>query len=63
MKQPHDTRVGRQGFTRNPEQIQTITADEGYDWDELRTLLREANVRPVIEHREFYPLDVAHNAR
>lgn len=63
MKQPHDTRVGRQVLTRNLDRLQTITADKGYDWDNLREALREADVRPVIKHREFSPLDIAHNAR
>lgn len=63
MKQPHDTHVGRQGLTRNLDQLQTITADKGYDWDDLREELRESDVRPLITHREFFPLDMAHNAR
>ncbi|QRY22490.1 IS5 family transposase [Halobacterium sp. GSL-19] len=63
MKQPHDTHVGRQVLTRNLNQLQTITADKGYDWDDLREELREGDVRPVIKPREFYPLDLAHNAR
>jgi IS5 family transposase len=63
MKQPHDTHVGRQVLTRNLNRLQTVTADKGYDWDDLREELREADVRPVIKHREFSPLDGAHNAR
>lgn len=63
MKQPHDTRVGRQVLTRNLDRLQTVTADKGYDWNDLREELREADVRPVIKHREFSPLDMAHNAR
>ncbi|GAB3680567.1 hypothetical protein GCM10028857_03460 [Salinarchaeum chitinilyticum] len=50
-------------LSRNPDQVETITADKGYDWDELRGKLREADVRPVIKHREFSSLDAAHNAR
>lgn len=63
MKQPYDTQVGRQVLTRNLDRLQIVTADKGYDWDDLRKELREAEVRPVIKHREFYPLDTAHNAR
>jgi len=63
MKQPHDTQVGRQVLTRNLNRLQIVTADKGYDWDDLREELREADVRPVIKHREFSPLDMAHNAR
>ncbi|WP_123622863.1 IS5 family transposase [Halorubrum sp. CSM-61] len=62
-RQPHDTHVGRQVLTRNLSHLQTVTADKGYDWDDLRQELREADIRPVIKHREFSPLDVAHNAR
>lgn len=63
MKQPHDTQIGWQVLTRNLDQLETVVADKGYDWDALRQKLREAGVRPVIKHREFYPLDMAHNAR
>lgn len=50
-------------LTRNLDQLQTISADKGYDWDALRYRLRNADVRPVIRHREFTRLDVAHNIR
>jgi IS5 family transposase len=63
MKRPHDTQIGEQLLKRNLDQVETITADKGYDWDELRGKLREAGVRPVIKHREFSSLDAAHNAR
>ena len=63
MTQPHDTHIRRQVLSRNLNQLQTITADKGYDWDNLREELREAGVRPVIKHREFSPLDIVHNAR
>jgi IS5 family transposase len=63
MKQPHDTQVGWQVLTRNLEKLEIVVADKGYDWDALRQELRSANGRPVIKHREFYPLDKAHNAR
>lgn len=60
---PHDTQIGWQVLTRNLDRIETITADKGYDWADLRTKLREHNVRPLIKHREFDILDKAHNAR
>lgn len=60
---PHDTQIGRQVLRRNTHRISTITADKGYDWDDLRSLLRDNDVRPVIKHREFDSLDAAHNAR
>jgi len=60
---PHDTKIGWQVLRRNLRQISTITADKGYDWADLRTMLRDHGVRPVIKHREFDSLDKAHNAR
>lgn len=63
MKQPHDSQIGWQVLTRNLDQLNTIVADKGYDWDDLRHKLRENGVRPVIKHKEFYGLDKAHNAR
>jgi IS5 family transposase len=63
MKRPHDTQIGEQVLRRNLDQVETITADKGYDWDELRHKLRKEGVRPVIKHREFSSLDAAHNAR
>jgi len=63
MSRPHDTQIGWQVLQRNTELIHTLTGDKGYDWDALRAMLREQSVRPVIKHREFDSLDVAHNAR
>jgi IS5 family transposase len=63
MNLPHDTQVAWQVLTRNLEQLGTVVADKGFDWDELRHMLREEGIRPVIKHREFYSLDAAHNAR
>jgi IS5 family transposase len=60
---PHDTKIGWQVLKRNVGGISTITADKGYDWDDLRSMLRDNGVRPVIKHREFDALDAAHNAR
>ena len=60
---PHDTQIGWQVLTRNVDRMEVLTADKGYDWADLRTELRENDVRPVIKHREFDSLDKAHNAR
>jgi IS5 family transposase len=60
---PHDTQIAWQVLTRNLEQLGTVVADKGFDWDELRHMLREEGIRPVIKHREFYSLDAAHNTR
>ncbi len=40
-----------------------LAADKGYDWQRLRDKIREESVRPLIKHREFRPIDHAHNAR
>lgn len=60
-KQPHDSQVGRQVIERNLDQLSILTGDKGYDATELRHLLRAHRIRPVIKHREFTPLDQAHN--
>jgi IS5 family transposase len=63
MNQPHDTHVAWQDLTRNISKLDTVVANKGFDWDDLRHKLREEGIRPVIKHREFYSLDAAHNAR
>ena len=60
---PHDTQIEWQVLTRNLDRIDIITADKGYDWADLRSMLRANDVRPLIKHREFDSLDKAHNAR
>jgi IS5 family transposase len=41
MKRLHDTQIGEQLLERTLDRIGTITADKGYDWDELRRKLRK----------------------
>ena len=60
---PHDTQLGWQVARRNAGDLASLAADKGYDWMELRENLREEGVRPLIKHREFRPIDHAHNAR
>jgi len=59
----HDTQLGWQVARRNAGDLASLAADKGYDWMELRENLREEGVRPLIKHREFRPIDHAHNAR
>ncbi|EMA09976.1 IS5 family transposase, partial [Haloarcula marismortui] len=59
----HDTQLGWQVARRNAGNLASLAADKGYDWMELREKLREKGVRPLIKHREFRPIDHAHNAR
>lgn len=63
MNLPHDTRIGWYVLTRNLDQLETVAADKGFDWDQLRHRLREEDVRPVIKHGELYSLDAAYNAQ
>jgi len=63
MNYPHDTQIGWQVLRRNLDQLHTVAADKGFDWDDVRHKLRSEGIRPVIKHREFYGLDAAHNAR
>ncbi|MBX0325675.1 IS5 family transposase [Halomicroarcula sp. F13] len=59
----HDTQLGWQVARRNADNLASLAADKGYDWMELRDKLHEEGVRPLIKHREFRPIDHAHNAR
>jgi IS5 family transposase len=63
MKRLHDMQIGEQLLERDFDRLEIITADKGYNWDDLRQELREAGVRSVVKHREFSSLDAAHNAR
>lgn len=63
MNLPHDTQIAWQVLKRNLSSVETVVADKGFDWDELRQMLRNEGIRPVIKHREFYSLGAAHNAR
>jgi len=59
----HDTQFGRQVARRNAGDLPSLAADRGCDWIDSREKLREEGVRPLIKHREFWPIDHAHNAR
>ncbi len=63
MTLPHDTQIAWQLLTRNLHQLEMVVANKGFDWDELCHKLRDEGIRPVIQPREFYTLDAAHNAR
>lgn len=43
--------------------IDSLRADKGYDDKDVRDGLRKLGIRPLIPHREFKPIDKAHNAR
>lgn len=48
---------------RNLDQLETVIADKGYDWDDLPQKLRDNGLRPVIKNKDFYHLDKVHKAR
>lgn len=58
---PHDTQVGRQVLARNMDNLSVLTADKGYDSQQLRRWLQAHNVQPVIKHRVFRLRDYARN--
>ena len=59
----HDTQLGWQVTRVAAGDLASLAADKGYDRMELREKLREDSVRLLIKHREFQPIDHAHNAR
>ena len=59
---PHETQNGWQVLTRKLDRIGVITVDKGYEWADLRDMIRPNEVRPVIKHQECDSLDKAHNA-
>ncbi len=42
--------------------MKRVTIEKSYDWDALHQELRDVSIRPVIEHREFYRPNIAHDA-
>ena len=62
MKQARDSEVGWQLLRNNLDRLDTVTADEGYDWELLRRKLQAEGVTPVIKYREFDWQGTAHNA-
>lgn len=39
-------------LTRNLDELSTVAADKGYDWEELRTRLRAESITPLIPQRD-----------
>jgi len=61
VRQIHDSRIGWQLLLRNIDNLGTILADKGYDWDLLRYRLHTVGVQTVIMHCEHEKLDIADN--
>jgi len=62
-KWPNDAKIGPKLARRNVDQIDSLAADKGYDSAAFRDQLRDSDVRPLIKHRLYRPVDHAHNAR
>jgi hypothetical protein len=52
MKQPRDTQIGWQVLRRNLDEVMAVAANNGYDWEILRTKLRTGGVTPLIPNRD-----------
>lgn len=59
----HDSQIAPSLIKRNPESIDILLGDKGYDDQKIRRLARQYEVRPLIKHREFTSLHKAWNAR
>ena len=59
----HDSQIAPSLIKRNPENIDILLGDKGYDDQKIRQLARQHEVRPLIKHREFTSLHKAWNAR
>mgnify|MGYP002761541269 CR=1 FL=1 len=55
----HDSQITPSLIKRNPENIDVLLGDKGYDDQKIRRLARQYEVRPLIKHREFAPLHKA----
>lgn len=60
---PNDAKIGPKLTARNIDTMQSLAADKGYDSKKFREKLRSEDVRPLIKHRLYNPIDHAHNAR
>jgi len=59
----HDSKIAPSLIKRNSSEVAILLGDKGYDDQEIRQLARNADVRPLIKHRELSRLHKAWNAR
>jgi IS5 family transposase len=59
----HDSQIAPSLIKRNAENVAILLGDKGYDDQKVRAVARDADVRPLIKHREFLSLHKAWNAR
>ena len=58
-RRKHDSQIAPSLIKRNPENIENLLGDKGYDDQKIRYLVRQHEVRPLIKHREFTSLHKA----
>jgi len=59
----HDSQIAPSLIKRNPESIDILLGDKGYDDQKIRRLTHHHEIRPLVKHREFISLHKAWNAR
>jgi len=59
----HDGKIVRSLIERNPESVDVLLGDKGYDDQRIGRLARHPEVRPLSKHHEFTSLHRAWNAR
>jgi len=59
----HDSQIVPSLIKRNPEAIDILLGDKGYDNQKIRRLARQHEIRSLIKHREFTSLHKTWNAR
>ncbi len=55
----HDSQIAPSLIKRNPETIDILLGDKGYDDQKTRRLARQHEIYPLIKHREFTSLHKA----
>jgi IS5 family transposase len=59
----HDSQIAPSLINRNPDSIDILLGDKGYDDQKIRQLARQYKVRPLIKHHEFTSPHKAWNTR
>lgn len=59
----HDSQIAPSLIKRNTDEVTILLGDKGYDDQKIRAIAHEADIRPVIKHREFSSLHRAWNVR